>query len=168
MPKKKKAERASSDIDIGNERPSNLTLGDYITFSIPNSSVSSATVQQPISASNFLEEAPVYSAAAQKNRQETARFSSLENSKTDYFICRTKKGGIPVKVENRASGKKVTLIENVKGDAKLFLQDLKIRFGTGGVVKDGVIELQGDFKVKLSKYINDNKQELLKPYGSVR
>ena len=62
----------------------------------------------------------------------------------------------------------MTLIENIKGDAKLFLQDLKIRFGTGGVVKDGVIELQGDFKVKLSKYINDNKQELLKPYGSVR
>ena len=169
MPKKKKAQKGSSDIDIGNERPSNLTLGDYITFSIPNSNANSAPPQQPISASNSFEETPDYSAATQKNMQETASFSSLENLKTkDYFVCRTKKGGIPIKVENRASGKKVTLIENIKGDAKLLLQDLNIRFGTGGVVKDGVIELQGDFKVKLSKYINDNKQELLKPYGSVR
>ena len=169
MPKKKKAQKGSNDVDVGNERPSNLTLGDYITFSIPNSNGNNAPPQQPISTSNTIEGTSVYSAADPNNLQETASFSGLENPRTkDYFIYRTKKGGIPVKVENRASGKKVTLIENVKGDTKLFLQDLKVKFGTGGVIKDDVIELQGDFKVKLSKYINDNKQELLKPYGSVR
>jgi len=82
-----------------------------------------------------------------------------------YFVCRTKKGGVPVKVESRSSGKKVTLVEHVGGDGKGLAQMLKNRFGTGGLYKDGVVELQGDCLVKVSKYLNENKQ-LLKPFGT--
>jgi len=80
-------------------------------------------------------------------------------------VCRTKKGGLPVKVENRSSGKKVTLVEHVQGDGKALVQVLKGKFGTGGLFKDGVVELQGDCLSKVSKYFNENKQ-LLKPYGT--
>ena len=82
-----------------------------------------------------------------------------------YFVCRTKKGGIPVKVENRSSGKKVTLVEHVKGDGKLLVSDMKNKFGTGGLFKDETIELQGDCIVKVTKYLNQNKH-LLRPYNT--
>ena len=91
--------------------------------------------------------------------------ASTSDTAITYFVWRTKKGGLPVKVENRASGKKVTLIENVKGEGKLLVHQMKMKFGTGGLFKDGTIELQGDLKLKVTKFLNENKN-LLKPYGT--
>ena len=105
---------------------------------------------------------------SQSSKQPSEQHSFIEAAPPEapkFFIRRTKKGGVPVKVESRASGKKVTLIENVEGDAKKLLQELKNKFGTGGLLKEGVIELQGDCLVKVTKYLNLNKQ-LLKPYGT--
>ena len=93
--------------------------------------------------------------------------SIKETSQQDVFVCRTKKGGLPVKVENRSSGKKVTIIEHVVGNSKLILQEMKNKFGTGGVNLDDSIELQGDCKTKVTKYLNDNKH-LLRPYGTTK
>jgi len=46
-------------------------------------------------------------------------------------------------------GKGVTLIKGVLAtptELKLLAKELKARCGTGGTVKDGVIEIQGDFR----------------------
>ena len=144
MPKKKKA--VSSDPHEG--RPSGLTLGDFL---VTKSVVDENNVGAVGCSSSI-------------TTIETAQDSKEQGSKI-FFVCRTKKGGIPVKVESRSSGKKVTLVEHVLGNGKLLLQELKNKFGTGGLLRDDCIELQGDCKTKVSKYFNDNKH-LLKPYGS--
>lgn len=126
--------------DEKEETPSQLTLGDFL-FPGTGLTEAASVLEQHMKEENVVEKI--------------------------CFVCRTKKGGIPVKVESRSSGKKVTIIENVFGDYKILLQEFKTIFGTGGLFRDGSIELQGDLKVKVSKYLNDNKH-LLKPYGSVK
>tara|TARA_R100001198_G_C5130107_1_gene148757 strand:- start:141 stop:437 length:297 start_codon:yes stop_codon:yes gene_type:complete len=73
--------------------------------------------------------------------------SFLPNSLTDVLETLDKeRTPLKMKTDRRAYGKKVTLVSgfdkttNVKKVAKL----LKSRCATGGTVKDGVIELQGD------------------------
>ena len=61
-----------------------------------------------------------------------------------YSIGKTKKGGLPVRVESRSKGKKVTVVFNVTGDLKLLLSELKQAAGSGGVVREDTIEIQGD------------------------
>ena len=73
--------------------------------------------------------------------------SFLPNSLSNVLETLDKeRSPLKMKTDKRAYGKKVTLISgfdkttNVKKVAKL----LKSRCATGGTVKDGVIELQGD------------------------
>jgi translation initiation factor 1 len=73
--------------------------------------------------------------------------SFLPNSLTDVLETLDKeRTPLKMKTDRRAYGKKVTLVSgfdkttNVKKVAKL----LKSRCATGGTVKEGVIELQGD------------------------
>jgi len=61
-----------------------------------------------------------------------------------YSVGKTKKGGLPVRVESRSKGKKVTVVFNVTGDLKLLLSELKQAAGSGGVVREDTIEIQGD------------------------
>lgn len=150
MPKKKKV--IPSDPHEG--RPSGLTLGDFLVTKSVSGEDNAAPRSHP-------------TAITTQTNPDVVQHSQDKN-KVDsniFFVCRTKKGGIPVKVESRSSGKKVTLVEHVLGDGKILLQELKNKFGTGGLLRDDCIELQGDCKTKVSKYFNDNKH-LLKPYGS--
>ena len=73
--------------------------------------------------------------------------SFLPNSLSNVLETLDKeRSPLKMKTDKRAYGKKVTLISgfdkttNVKKVAKL----LKSRCATGGTIKDGVIELQGD------------------------
>ena len=65
---------------------------------------------------------------------------------TTFHVHGTKKGSIPVSVERRALGKKVTVIENVSGDADALLRMLKSRLGTGGTRRGSTstVEIAGD------------------------
>ena len=55
---------------------------------------------------------------------------------------------VTVAVESRRYGKAVTVIEGLeaRSDAPELLKALKQRLATGGAVKDGRIELQGDHR----------------------
>jgi translation initiation factor 1 len=58
-------------------------------------------------------------------------------------------GNIRLRLDRRASGRVVTVVTGLpgKGDAVLALaKALKAAAGTGGTVKDGVLELQGDHR----------------------
>ena len=70
-----------------------------------------------------------------------------------YSITRTKKGGIPIRVESRNKGKKVTVVFNVTGDSRELLKELKHSAGCGGVVREDTIELQGEKVAVVEKVI---------------
>ena len=61
-----------------------------------------------------------------------------------WLVRGTKKGALPIAVEKRPCGKKVTLVSNVTNPGAL-IHELKRRLGTGGTVApNGDAELQGD------------------------
>jgi len=63
----------------------------------------------------------------------------------EEMVRKTK--GARIRVERRASGRIVTVVADVPGSAEeieALAKALKTRCGTGGSVKDLVIELQGD------------------------
>ena len=64
---------------------------------------------------------------------------------TGFVVMASKKGGIPVGVEKRAKGKKVTVVSNIQGDCAALLTVLKRSLGSGGSQGPGPgqIELQG-------------------------
>lgn len=184
MPKKKKNSQNKEEDDSSSRegRPSGLTLGDFIskkapprgktTAPLPFNQVSAEAenVECLSSTSEMANVAYTTNIVQSDDSKVAALCEQIDDGKktvrSAYFVCRTKKGRVPVvKVENRSSGKKVTLIEHVGGDGKSLVHDLKMKFGTGGLYKDNTIELQGDCKQKVTKYLNENKS-LLKPYGT--
>ena len=77
-----------------------------------------------------------------------------------YKIGRTKKGGLPIRVENRNKGKKVTVIFNVSGDLKMLLSELKHAAGSGGVVKEDTVEIQGDKQDFVEKFLRNKLKKM--------
>ena len=75
---------------------------------------------------------------------------------TDLCVCETiarEQQKIVVKIEKRKFGKKYTLIAGITKEANLdeVFRMLKSKFACGGTAKSGVIELQGDHKLKAKK-----------------
>ena len=83
----------------------------------------------------------------------TSAVASASSSAFAYSIGKTKKGGLPVRVESRSKGKKVTVVFNVTGDLKLLLSELKQAAGSGGVVREDTIEIQGDKQQFVENFI---------------
>jgi translation initiation factor 1 (eIF-1/SUI1) len=70
--------------------------------------------------------------------------SNLEPPNTSpYQVRATKNGGIPVAVVKRKHHK-VVVVSNIEGDSKALLTDLQRTLGTGGVIRDGTVEIQGE------------------------
>ena len=60
---------------------------------------------------------------------------------------RTPAGGIRLRLDRRASGRVVTVVTGLPGrpeEVAALARTLKTAGGTGGTVKDGALELQGD------------------------
>ncbi len=70
-----------------------------------------------------------------------------------FTVGRTRKGHWDIKVERRAGGKTVTVVRNVQGDAGALLKLLRRCCGAGGVARDGMVEVQGDHRVKVEEII---------------
>ncbi|MBS3176151.1 translation initiation factor [Candidatus Woesearchaeota archaeon] len=59
---------------------------------------------------------------------------------------------VEISIEKKKFGKKYTVITGVDSkeiDMKDLLRKLKAKFACGGTIKDNVIELQGDHKIKV-------------------
>ena len=79
--------------------------------------------------------------------------SSTIQPQLAYSISKTKKGSLPVRLENRNKGKKVTVIFNVSGDARELLKELKHAAGCGGVIREDTVELQGEKVDLVEKFL---------------
>ena len=71
-----------------------------------------------------------------------------------FRVGRTRKGGLHIRLEHRARGKMVTVIGNVAGDAEELLRQLKRHCGAGGVVREDSVEIQGDHRERIEKFLD--------------
>ncbi|CAH3196417.1 unnamed protein product [Porites evermanni] len=127
-------------------RPPELTFASFLTGSLTSQS------------SQVLDESCSEDSGASTATRGAVGFSGETSEKTlGFFVQRTKKGKLPISYENRAKGKKVTVIANVSGDANILLQELKKKIGAGGVVRGETVELQGDHQVQVEKFLLNHK-----------
>lgn len=78
-----------------------------------------------------------------------------------FAVDSTKKGAVPIKVESRAKGKKVTILSNVRGDGSMLCSTLTTLLGIGGTVlhESGqqLIQLQGSQEVRVVEALRQLK-----------
>lgn len=83
-----------------------------------------------------------------KNQPKAAAVKSLPPAQQTAYLHRETKG---------RGGKIVTLVKNLvlsEKDMKALAKKLKRSCGTGGTIKDGQIEIQGDHRQKISEVLN--------------
>lgn len=146
MPKRKKKGSQESDRE---GRPPELTLSSFLTGSIASQIPNASSPSQSSAAA---------SCDLTDRVETTASGSGLKQDETTketvgFSVKRTKKGKLPISYENRAKGKKVTVIGNVTGDPSILLQELKKKIGAGGVARGETVEIQGDHQVVVEKFL---------------
>ena len=155
MPKRSRKGVKESEND---GRPPELTFASFLTGSL--TSQSSQVLDEPCSedfgASTASRGAVGFSGLGSGAEANLKQGETSEKT-LGFFVQRTKKGKLPISYENRAKGKKVTVIANVSGDANILLQELKKKIGTGGVVRGETVELQGDHQVQVEKFLLNHK-----------
>lgn len=80
--------------------------------------------------------------------------STPKSAARPYAVAKTRKGGWPLSVERRAGGKWVTIVGNVTGDAAALLAALRKHCGAGGAVRDGQVEIQGDHRAAIERFLS--------------
>ena len=88
----------------------------------------------PPSGSDNVPTNPSMASSASKLTLATSSDPS-DKPRLPYTISKTKKGSLPIRLETRNKGKKVTVIFNVTGDARELLKELKHAAGCGGVIR---------------------------------
>lgn len=79
-----------------------------------------------------------------KKNQSTATVKSLPPQQQTVYLHRESSG---------RGGKAVTLVKNLElsaDDLKALAKKLKQECGTGGTIKDGMIEIQGEYREKIA------------------
>jgi translation initiation factor 1 len=78
----------------------------------------------------------------------------------DLCVCETiarEQQKIIVRIEKKKFGKKYTIVDGIKKEANVdeILKKLKNKFACGGTAKTGLIELQGDHKMRMKAALID-------------
>eukprot|EP00290_Baffinella_frigidus_P047655 CAMPEP_0180391042 /NCGR_PEP_ID=MMETSP0989-20121125/32358_1 /TAXON_ID=697907 /ORGANISM="non described non described, Strain CCMP2293" /LENGTH=120 /DNA_ID=CAMNT_0022392539 /DNA_START=32 /DNA_END=390 /DNA_ORIENTATION=+ len=69
-----------------------------------------------------------------------------------WTVQGTKGGSLPVQVEKRPMGKKVTIISGVN-NAEILSKELKVALGTGSTCRPGEVQLQGDHAERVTAFL---------------
>ena len=157
MPKRSRKGVKESEND---GRPPELTFASFLTGSVTSQSsqVLDETCSEDFGASTASRARGAVGFSGLGSGVEANLKQGETSEKTlGFFVQRTKKGKLPISYENRAKGKKVTVIANVSGDANILLQELKKKIGVGGVVRGETVELQGDHQVQVEKFLLNHK-----------
>ena len=155
MPKRSRKGVKESEND---GRPPELTFANFLTGSLTSQSsqVLDETCSEDFGASTASRGAVGFSGLGSGAEANVKQGETSEKT-LGFFVQRTKKGKLPISYENRAKGKKVTVIANVSGDANILLQELKKKIGAGGFVRGETVELQGDHQVQVEKFLLNHK-----------
>lgn len=165
MPKRQKQSKEVA----GEGRPAGLNFGDFLTSHLQSKPAQTSTlsgksedfpalstVATPSSSSSPSSSSQVWSRptvetdiqppGTSRDQSSTEPSSGPGDNKPvlPYKITKTKKGCVPIRVESRNKGKKVTVVFNVSGDSRELLKELKHSAGCGGVIREDTIELQGE------------------------
>jgi translation initiation factor 1 len=81
----------------------------------------------------------------QPEEQEEAQ--RVSNKQGTLYLLRDRKG---------RGGKTVTVIEGYKGDSKAMLKRMQKLCGSGGSIKSGNLEIQGDHRNKIAEFLKDD------------
>jgi len=84
-----------------------------------------------------------------KKVSQPGQVQSLPSNQQTVYLHRDSKG---------RGGKAVTLVKNLvlsEDDLKALSKQLKQACGSGGTVKDGQIEIQGEHREKISEYLRE-------------
>jgi len=146
MPKRNKKGLQESDRE---GRPAELTLANFLTGSLTSQTAQSLNVSHSTGATS----ADLTDGAESTVLESELNQEGQASGTVGFFVKRTKKGKLPISYENRAKGKKVTVISNVTGDSGLLLQELKKKIGAGGVVRGDTVEIQGDHQIVVEKFL---------------
>ena len=91
----------------------------------------------------------VYSTDPNWKKEETVekqQSSNINQTKQTAYIERDRK---------KRAGKVVTVVSNLHGDLKELQKELQKLCGSGGTVKNGNIEIQGDHRIKIADYLQE-------------
>lgn len=141
MPKRGKKGQEETEQE---RRPPDLTLASFLSGSLASQSLQNSSKNSEASTSTTEPELGL--------QEEQAGTEKL-----GFFVKRTKKGKLPISYENRAKGKKVTVISNVTGDPSILLQELKKKIGAGGVVRGDCVEIQGDHQAVVESFLKSRR-----------
>lgn len=86
----------------------------------------------------------VYSTNSNRGPEKPEQKENTTLSGQTAYIQREKK---------QRGGKTVTVVTNLKGDLKSLQKKLQKHCGTGGTLKNGNIEIQGDHRDKIAQYL---------------
>ena len=168
MPKRQK----ESKLLPGEGRPTGgFSLGDFLSTPAQSSHRDSGSVTNQVKSEEFPSlsnnscwtKSPDVKQSSNTREITTSSSTSSTTSSSStttssqqqlaYTISKTKKGSLPVRLENRNKGKKVTVIFNVSGDARELLKELNHAAGCGGVIREDTVELQGEKVDLVEKFL---------------
>ncbi len=89
--------------------------------------------------------------------EEKPKAEILPPEEFPYRVERTRKGGYDLAFERRAKGKGVTVLRRVHGDGEALMKKLKKKCGAGGTVHEDSIELQGDHRSAIERFLRNEE-----------
>lgn len=73
-----------------------------------------------------------------------------------FAVDRTRKGGYHLAIEKRAGGKVVTVVRGITRGEEALLAALKKLCGAGGALREDGIEIQGDHRARVERFLVEN------------
>lgn len=72
-----------------------------------------------------------------------------------FRVERTRKGGYNLAIEKRSGGKVVTVLKGIHLGEQSLLAQLKKLCGAGGALREEGIEIQGDHRERIERYLRE-------------
>lgn len=89
-------------------------------------------------------------------KPQQAKAAPSSKPAAPYSVSKSRKGNWPLSIERRSGGKTVTILGNVSGDADALAKALKQRCGAGGKAEGDHVELQGDQRDAVGRFLDEH------------
>lgn len=76
--------------------------------------------------------------------------------RAEFHVSKTRKGGYNLAIERRGGNSVVTIVRGVELGAEALLAQLKKRCGAGGALREDGVEIQGDHRPRVEKFLKES------------